>query len=395
MTDSNPPIDAPATTWRGRLQRLLRRQARRAGRDTGVALAITALVVGAVHGFGVLEGDPAVAAPLDDDAVFRAAMVGDIMFGRHVEVAAERHGHAQLLDEVAPLFDDADYVTGNLEQVVTEDPDALPEADKLIHLSSDPRAVQALVDAGFTTMALANNHLMDHGIPGLRDTVAALDAAGLAHTGAGESLAEAIEIDYQEHNGLTVATLSFSDAYVVGFVALAFQGGVLSAEPDRMSRLIREASFNADLVVTHFHWGTEYGFAANRDQRELAELAALAGADIVIGHHPHVLQTVETIDDTLVFYSLGNFVFDQGWSRTRESAVARYQLAEDGTARIEMIPVEVRDGAPRLLSGPLEAYRRARIFQRLGGGEGLEWRQEGGSLVAEIDHAHVLPETTS
>ncbi|MFA9430709.1 CapA family protein [Egicoccus sp. AB-alg2] len=389
MTDTAPPVDAPATTFRGRLQRRLRRQSRTAGRDSLVALVVTALLVGLVHGGGWLEGEAAAAAPLDDTALFRGVMVGDLMFGRHVAKVAERRGHDWLLEDVTPLFDGADYVTGNLEQVIAADPDALPDADKLIHLASDRRAAQALADAGFTTLALANNHAMDHGIPGLRETIAALDDVGLASVGAGETLQDALEIEYQEVGDLTVATLSFSDAYVVGFVALAFQGGVLSAEPDRTGRLIREAAANADLVVTHFHWGTEYGFAANRDQRELAQMAAAAGADIVIGHHPHVLQSVERIGDTLVMYSLGNFVFDQGWSRTRESAVVRYQLGQDGRARVEFVPVEVREGAPRPLAGPLADYRRARIFQRLTGG-GLEWTREDGMLVTEIDHSGAL-----
>lgn len=388
MTDAPVPLDSAATTWRGRVQRRARRGARTAGRDTLVALAVTALLTAGLHGTGTFDRAGAAASTFDDDAAFTGVMVGDVMFARHVERAAERHGHDWLLQHVEPLLD-ADYVTANLEQVVTDDPDELPDADKLIHLAGDRRGVEALADAGFTTLALANNHTMDHGIPGLRDTIAALDEVGLAHAGAGESLGEAMEIDYQDHDGLTVATLSFSDAYVVGFVARAFQGGVLSAEPDRASRLIAEADANADLVVAHFHWGTEYGFAPTGDQRDLAEMAAASGADIVIGHHPHVLQSVERIDDTLVLYSLGNFVFDQGWSRTRESTLARYELSADGTARLEFVPIEVREGAPRVVGGPLAPYRRERIFDRLQG-DGLTWSREDGSLVTEIDHSHVL-----
>ena len=386
MTDTSGLPEAPPTTRRGRLQRRLRRQAATAGRDTTLALLVTALVVGGIQAATAGESDLEPTITYDEDSVFRAAMVGDVMFGRHVETAAERRGYDWLLREITPLIDDADYVTANLEQVITSDPDALPEAEKLIHLSSDQRAARTLADAGFTTIALANNHLMDHGIPGLRDTVGALDEVGLSHVGAGESLRDAQEIEYEEHGDLTVATLSFSDAYVVGFVALAFQGGVLSAEPDRASRLITEAAANADLVITHFHWGTEYGFAANQDQRELAELAAASGADIVIGHHPHVLQSVEMIGDTVVMFSMGNFVFDQGWSRTRESALARYQLRADGRARLEFIPVEIREGAPHRLRGPLAGYRRSRIFQRLSG-QGLDWSRQDGMLVAEFDHS--------
>jgi gamma-polyglutamate biosynthesis protein CapA len=388
MTDTAPPIDAPPTTWRGRMQRRLRRRALTAGRDSLIGFAVTAIVLAGVHGAGLLEGEAAASTGFDDDAAFTAVMVGDLMFGRHVGRAAERHGHDWLLAEVRPLLQ-ADYVTGNLEQVISDRADELPEADKLIHLASDRRAARAIADAGFTTLALANNHLMDHGIPGLRDTITALDEVGLAYTGAGEDLDDAIEIDYQDHDGITVATLSFSDAHVVGFVARAFQGGVLGAEPDRASRLIREADANADLVVAHFHWGTEYGFAPNRDQRELARMAAMSGADIVVGHHPHVLQSVERIGDTLVLYSLGNFVFDQGWSRTRESTIARYQLGSDGRARVGFVPIEVREGAPRVVAGPLAAYRRERIFQRLRS-DSLDWTRDGDLLVTTIDHGHVL-----
>lgn len=390
MTEAELPASPPVTR-RGRLQRRLRRQALTAGRDTAIALVLAAALLVALQFSGAVdEGAAAVARaePRSDDVVFSAVMVGDLMYGRHVEQVTERYGYDHVLADVAPLLD-ADYVTGNLEQVITDRPDELPEADKLIHLSSGSRTVEALADAGFTTLALANNHLMDHGIPGLRDTLAALDTAGLAYAGAGVTVDDATRIDYQEHGGVRVATLSFSDAYVVGFVARAFQGGVLSAEEQRASRLIREADANADLVITHFHWGTEYGFVPTGQQRELAEMAADSGADIVIGHHPHVLQSVERIGDTLVLYSLGNFVFDQGWSRTRESTVARYELGADGRARVSFVPVVIEEATPRVTSGLLGPYRRARIFDRLRG-PGLTWDRGSDVLVTELDHRHVV-----
>jgi gamma-polyglutamate biosynthesis protein CapA len=391
MTEATLTADTAETNRRGRLQRRLRRAASTAPRDTLIAMVVTTLVIAGVQVAGWAEGAiaQAPASATGDEASFSAVMVGDVMFARHVEQAAERHGHDWLLSHVAPLLD-ADYVSANLEQVVTDRAEELPEADKLIHLASDARGVQAMADAGFTTVSLANNHMMDHGIPGLADTIAALDEVGLNHVGAGLTLEDAVEIDYQDLQGLRVATLSFSDAWVVGFVARAFQGGVLNADPNRTFRLIGEARANADLVIANFHWGTEYGFAPNRDQRDLAELAAAAGADIVVGHHPHVLQSVERIGSTLVLYSLGNFVFDQGWSRTRESALVRYELGDDGMAQVSFVPLVIREGAPRVLDdGPLAGYRRSRIFQRLTGDD-LPWWREGGVLRTEIDHSHVL-----
>jgi gamma-polyglutamate biosynthesis protein CapA len=394
MTEIITDLPEPDETHRrGRIQRRLRREALRAPRDAVVGFLIAALVVGLLQGTSWITGEAAVASPVEtgEDTVFSAVMVGDVMFGRHVERAAERHGHDWLLSHVQPLFD-ADYVTANLEQVVTERVDELPKADKLIHLASDRRGVEALHRAGVTTLALANNHMMDHGIPGLGDTLAALDDIGFEYAGAGLTLDDAVQINYQEHGDLTVATLSFSDAWVAGFVARAFQGGVLSADRNRTTRLISEARLNADLVITHFHWGKEYGFVPDERQRELAELASDAGAHIVIGTHPHVMQAVERIGNTLVLNSLGNFVFDQGFSRTRETALVRYELGSDGIGRVEFVPLEIREGAPRMLAGPLAFYRRARILNRLEG-EGLTWTREGGSLFTEIDHRTVLEST--
>lgn len=389
MSTTTLAADAPDTDFRGRMQRRLRRRAQTAPRDSLVAIVITATIMAFVQVAGFAEGTPAdEVRPIESDGIFSAVIVGDVMFARHVEEAARVHGHDWLFSHVAPLLD-ADYVSGNLEQVVSDRLGELPRADKLIHLGSDARGLQAMADAGFTTVTLANNHMMDFGIPGLRDTLEAVDEVGLERVGAGLTLEEAVEINYQEHDGLTVATLSFSDAWVAGFVARAFQGGVLDADPNRMFRLIGEAKANADLVIAQFHWGTEYAFAPNERQRDLAEIAASAGADLVIGHHPHVLQSVERIGDTLVAYSLGNFVFDQGWSRTRETALLRYDLGEDGMARVSFVPLVVREGAPRVADGPLGPYRRMRIFQRLSG-DGLPWWQEDGVLVTEIDHRNVL-----
>jgi gamma-polyglutamate biosynthesis protein CapA len=394
MTEIELPHEPADVGWRGRLHRRLRAQRTVASRHAviGALVCVAVLFADGAIGSDIRAGErvrqATAGTPVDDEEVrFSAAMVGDLMFGRHVERVIERRGSHAPLAEVEHLLE-GDYVSGNLEQVLSDNDD-LPEADKLIHLQSGSETAQMLADAGFTTMSLANNHTMDHGIPGLRDTIAALEDAGIRHAGAGEDLDAAMEIDLQEHGDLTVATLSFTDVFVQGFIARAFQGGALEADPDLFVPMIRQARAEADLVIVHFHWGEEYDLRVRADQREMAEWASWAGADIIVGHHPHVLMPVERIGDTLVFYSLGNFVFDQGWSRTRESVVARYLLQDDGTARIELVPVFIREATPRELPGPSGTYRRERIFQQVSG-DGFEWRREDGRLVTEIDHSHVL-----
>jgi gamma-polyglutamate biosynthesis protein CapA len=403
MSDASSPPDATVTR-RGRLQRRLRRERTEAVRHSVIGvMASTAIVV--VLGGGLLpsaspaEAGGATAADAttgdataegDEDVAFTATMVGDVMFGRHVERIVERRGYDALFEHVRPWLE-GDYVSANLEQVISDvDQDELPEADKLIHLASRSETADALERAGFTTVSLANNHAMDHGIPGLRDTVEALDGAGLRHAGGGVDLESAAEIDYQEHGELTVATLSFTDVFVEGFIARAFQGGVLQAEPDTFVALLQTASREADLVIAHVHWGEEYDLRVRADQREMAELMAASGADIIVGTHPHVLLPVEMIDDTLVLHSLGNFVFDQGWSRTRETAIARYELGDDGMARVTLVPAYIREATPEPITGPMGIYRRERVFQRLRAGDGIDLQRDGHHLVAEIDHRHVL-----
>jgi gamma-polyglutamate biosynthesis protein CapA len=395
MTEIDLQLEAADPGLRGRLQRRLRQQRSTATRDAILGILACALVLVLD---GSLDAVPNAAERVaagsndqaeQDDAAFTAAMVGDVMFGRHVERVTERRGLDAPLAKTAHLLQ-GDYVSANLEQVISDDED-LPEAEKLIHLQSGTEVAQVLADAGFTTVSLANNHAMDHGIPGLRDTIEALEAAGLEHAGAGEDLDAAMAVNLQEHGDLTVATLSFTDVYVQGFIARSFQGGVLEADPDVFVPLIRKAREEADLVIAHFHWGEEYDLRVRADQREMAEWAAWAGADIIVGHHPHVLLPVERIGDSVVFYSLGNFVFDQGWTRTRESVVARYILQEDGIARIELVPVYIREATPREVPGPRGTYRRERIFQQVRG-DGFEWHRDNGRLVTEIDHSHVLGE---
>nr|WP_274387574.1 CapA family protein [Salsipaludibacter albus] len=320
-------------------------------------------------------------------------MVGDMMFARGVGEIVERRGYEPLFRNVQPLLA-GDYVSGNLETVVSDDPD-LPEADKLIFLQSPTASTEAMVDAGFTTVSLANNHAMDHGIPGLSATIEAVEGAGLHHAGGGRDLDEAKTIDYQEFGDFTVATLSFTDVFVNGFIARAFQGGVLDASEDTMLPMIVEADANADLVIVNMHFGEEYDNGPSARQRELVEAASAAGADVIAGHHPHVALTVDVVGDTLVFYSLGNFVFDQGWSRTRESFIARYGLDEDGSAMVEIVPIYIEEATPRVVEGLSGAYRRARIFQRVTAGSSLPWQREGDVLVAEFDQSAMLEEEQS
>ncbi len=403
MTDLFDHTTTAPVDYRGQLQRRLRAQRKDGPHHATIALFVTLALV-LVGGWSrTAEADPVdpvevtTIDPARDGALFTATMVGDMMFARSVEVIVEERGYESLFRNVKPLLQ-GEYVSGNLETVISDD-ENLPEAGKLIFLRSPASSAPAIAEAGFTNVSLANNHMMDHGIPGLEDTIAAVEDAGLHHAGAGVDLDQAKTIDYRTFDTadgeFTVATLSFTDVFVEGFVARAFQGGVLDANEDTVVPMITEADANADLVLANFHFGEEYDNGPSARQREIVEYAAEAGADVIIGHHPHVALSVEQLGDTLVMYSLGNFVFDQGWSRTRESVIARYGLDADGTAHVELVPIYIEEGTPRVLEGIGGAYRRARIFQRVRANSTLPWERQGVNLTADFDQSTVLQEERS
>lgn len=322
-------------------------------------------------------------------------MVGDVMMGRHVGEVTKRHGADYLFRHVKPYFDASDYVSGNFEHpILKNDASKYEQTDKSIHLYTDMDAIHAVKNAGFTVMNLANNHLMDYGEEGLRDTLDVFDRYNMDYVGGGENRKEAKEhINYQDVNGVRVATLGFTDAFVEGTIATKDRNGLLSANPDVLFDMIEKAKNedhgNADLVVVNVHWGQEYDTEATPRQKALAKAMVDAGADIIIGHHPHVLQSFDVYKDGIIFYSLGNFVFDQGWTRTKDSAMVQYNLTEDGKATIDVIPLQIEEATPRLATG---YFDQLRVYRQLTKetAENVYWSKQDNKIEIIANHKHVI-----
>lgn len=368
-------------TWVQRYHRFIKRQKKRTLRHVIIGLVVTFLFIQLFDGQSMAED---VQVENDDQPIFTASMVGDLMFGRHVQEVVERYGYDHLFRFVAPYFEASDYVTGNFEQAVVLRED-FQEADKFIHLKiSDLNALEALKKHNFTVVNLANNHAMDFLEGGMEDTVHAFRQVGLDFVGAGLNKEEAAQIAYHEINGITVATLGFTDVYTREFPAGDYRPGVLTADPTQFIELIHEADQNADLVMVHIHWGLEYDSYIHARQKDFAKAMVEAGADVIIGHHPHVLLSVDIYKDSIIFYSLGNFVFDQGWTRTRESAIAQLKLYEDGQARVELIPTLITEATPKPLLNTYSFYHRERIFRQLTKETTGDWTLENGKLVFQF-----------
>lgn len=323
----------------------------------------------------------------EDDSVFTASFVGDIMTGRYVEQVMDHRGSDFIFQHARPYFEEADYVTGNFENpVLLEEKEYVP-ADKEIHLQAGEASVDMLEHAGFSVLNLANNHMLDYGQEGLEDTLTVFENSGLDTAGAYTDRLDEQMVSYQQYDGLVVATLGVNDVW-----SASGRLGLVESNPSQALPMIEEASREADLVVVHVHSGVEYTSTPTERQEVLMKAYVDAGADIVVGTHPHVLQSVEVYEDGIIFYSLGNFVFDQGWTRTRDTILAQYELKSDGIAEIELVPFRVYESQPRPLSGIAQGYFRERIYQQLTKDttDSDVYERRGDRLVFTVDHSHVL-----
>ncbi|WP_181348468.1 CapA family protein [Thalassobacillus sp. CUG 92003] len=373
-------------TFKEKIVKKIKANKRSSDKYAVVTLVILLLFI---FGFNQFYSPDVPKVDTQDDSEFTASFVGDMMFGRFTKEVPEAYGEDYLLEHVRPYFEASDYVTGNFENpVLTQDKENYEPIEKAIQLKTDRAKVKELVESNFTNVSLANNHTMDYGPQGMMDTLEVFNDEGLEYVGAGENAEEANQIKLSEHNGITVATLGYSDVYVEGFEAFEFRPGIALADPEVFLQKVSEAKQQADLVIVHMHWGAEYDNEPHPRQEKIGHAIADAGADILVGHHPHVLSPVEVYNDSVIFYSLGNFIFDQGWSRTRDSALVKYDLLEDGTGRFEITPTRIREAQPTPTNN---IYNRYKIFKQLTRGQPQEYfNKEDGKLIVEVDHSDVL-----
>ncbi|PKM91305.1 hypothetical protein CVU82_01760 [Candidatus Falkowbacteria bacterium HGW-Falkowbacteria-1] len=274
-----------------------------------------------------------------DDGVSLIA-VGDISYSRGVERMVKAKGDINYpFLEIKDYLKNSDLVFANLETPITEGREI---SDFEMVFRSNPGTEQALKDAGFSIMSLANNHTPNFGERGLLDTFACLDRVNIVYSGAGKNNEEADAPVYIERKGIRFAFLSYNDFDVVPayYEASENRAGTAFMRIEKMNENVKKAKENSDFVIISMHSGTEYVDNPNNSQINFAHSAIDAGADMVIGHHPHVVQTVEEYKGKFIFYSLGNFVFDQSWSQdTTEALLVKIYFTKNGISKISFLPV--------------------------------------------------------
>lgn len=284
----------------------------------------------------------------------RVAAVGDMEFDREVRAYLDSAPAEQLMSSVSPELASADYAFGNLEGPLSNG--GTPQAGKDVVFRGHPRGADALESAGIDAVSMANNHALDYGPEALKDTRRALDARGIAGSGAGmtpeRAYRPATVVVKADGGKAKVSLVSFSYIIPDGFYPYEGKPGIAAVRrPQTVSRYVRAAKKAGDYVVASFHWGVEYQDYPIQEQRRLAKAAIDSGADLVLGHHPHVIQGIEVYRGRVIAYSLGDFVFDHYSRKTGEAFILRTVLGQR-PPRVRIIPVYLSmSGRPQIVHG--------------------------------------------
>src|SRR5690348_5581278 len=336
------------------------------------ALTLTLGVSDALARRGLKPADVAAAlAPLLAAAspALDMLVVGDIMLGRAVN--AKMVGNNDYLYPFRQIHDEfhgADLRVANLECTVT-DLYPIPTDPFTFTFVTAKRAVEGLAYAGLSAVTVANNHADGPGPGPLLDMIATLRGKGIAVCGGGNTLDEARAPAIVSAKGTRVALLGYDMIPPQGAYATTGSPGLAPVDLETLPRDIATARAKADLVIPYFHWGIEYTKVPTIDQQRTARAAIDAGADMVLGNHPHWVQGIESYKGRLIVYSFGNFVFDQDWSRpTREGVMIHLYWRGATLAGIRIVPVlDENRCQPRLLA-PAESVD---IFDRMWSGTDL------------------------
>ena len=303
-----------------------------------------------------------------DGPTLTIAFVGDVMLGRGVAQALDGDWEAAFV-EVQPWLAEADgsaefaevLAFANLESPLTTAPfspfipptggDSPPSSSLMsgtaslsspqlggrYDLRAPPEAVAALQTAGFDVVSLANNHALDAGQAGLAETRRVLQEAAIIPVGQPTFASTSTSFTHPSstHPSSTLSCLAFDDS-------------VMPLDLEAAAEVVATAAEQSDMIIVSIHWGGEYQAAPGPRQRAIARALAEAGAGIIVGHGPHVLQRVEWVGEALVAYSLGNFLFDQPYpADCRWGAILRVTLQGGRIVAVRAVPTVVEQGRVR------------------------------------------------
>ena len=304
-------------------------------------------------------------APSPTPAFYRMIAGGDVLPGGWLDAYQHRYGYDYPYRSLAPHLQQADLALVNLECPLSRR--GCANEKKTFTFRADPEAATALRAAGVNAVCLGNNHVMDYGPEALEDTLEVLDAQDIARCGAGRNAEESRKPAFvTTSSGFRFAILSYSLTYPASFWAGPARAGTAFGRRSWIEADVASAAAQAEAVVVCFHWGGELVQEPRPYQLQLARLAVAAGADAVVGSHPHILQGFEWYRGSLIAYSLGNLVFGGGRSRKAvRSALLRVTFDPEGNVTsADILPLNVDNRETEFVPRPLWGAQAEEVIKQ-------------------------------
>lgn len=279
---------------------------------------------------------------------------GDVMLDRGIRVQINHQGVGYFTDGLMPEISKADYTIINLECPAT---DIVAPLTKKYVFRAEPAWLADLRKAGITHGILANNHSYDQGRAGLISTAKNMELSGITPIGFGQTQTAACAPVVLLKDGMEVAIFSSVTLPLESWMYLDNSPGMCQASIDNLVQSVSlyRATHPASFIVVTLHWGVEYRSTPTAAQREQAKSLVTAGTDLIIGHHPHVVQTYERINGKPVFYSIGNLIFDNPRTITHHGILVKLTLRPKENA-ITIIPYEAVKNKPGIRSSEITSY---------------------------------------
>lgn len=251
------------------------------------------------------------------------------MLGRFVNVQTQKSKDWRYpFLKIAEITKNSNITFGNLEAPFL---DNCPTTSTGMIFCAPPQAIEGLKFAGFNVLSITNNHILNYGQKGLEQTKKILSNFNILYIPLSSSNNN---LTIKQYNNLTFGFLSFD---LVTYPNLP------------VVKVVQENTNKVDVLIVSLHWGTEYAKNPSSWQKDLAHQIIDSGARIIIGHHPHVTQPTEEYNNGLIFYSLGNFVFDQSWSEeTKKGKIAKIIFEGNKIMSFEEIPVYIENSQPKI-----------------------------------------------
>lgn len=268
----------------------------------------------------------------------RFCAVGDVLLDRGLKKVLENNSPGYIFEETSDFIKSHDLALCNLECVISTKGIPIP---KQYTFRADTSVLNGLKASGFNIYSLANNHTIDFGRDALIEMKELLEENNFYTVGAGENQTEALKPLIVRIKDISIAIFANLNFPLESYVYLEDLAGPCQASIEELTEEIKEIKEKVDFIIVSFHWGREFDPYPTNIQIENAHKTIEAGADLIIGHHPHVIQSIEKYNDKFIIYSLGNFVFDQQKTERRETFIFSCEFSKTGIKRCCLIPVTI------------------------------------------------------